>query len=151
MSGGPSNSKSSNEKTQKITTTTTTTMRDVGLTGAQAVDLAAVLESGAVQRAELNTTVLNGLVQATGNAWNQLIGGANELVETSRKASENIINVAPVVSDRILGAASDAASAMIQSPAMLKEGGATITAIMPYVALSVFGVGLLIILMRRGK
>lgn len=91
MGDSKSKSSSSTRYTTTYNTTTTTTMRDVGLTGAQAVDLAAVIEMGGTQRHQLTADLLGGFVQATGNAWNTLIGGAGDFVETSRAVSENIV------------------------------------------------------------
>lgn len=46
---------STQQKTTNVTTTTTTNIRDIGLTGANAVEALAILESGAIAREELGT------------------------------------------------------------------------------------------------
>jgi len=104
MGGGSSKSSSSQDITTITETTTSTSMGDVGLTGAQAVDMAAVLESGAVQRAQINADFLAPVVQATGNAWNQLVGGAGQLVQTSAKVAENTIDVLPIITKDVVSA-----------------------------------------------
>ena len=47
-------SKSKDVKKTNITTTTETTMRDVGLTGQNAVDMAAVLSTGAIEQTRIS-------------------------------------------------------------------------------------------------
>jgi hypothetical protein len=78
-------SKSSQKETTNVTTTTTTKMGDVGLTGKNAVDLAAILESGAVQRTMITGDVLKNLIQATGQGFEQVVGGASDMVESAKE------------------------------------------------------------------
>lgn len=112
MGGGSSKSKTTQHTTTNVSTSTTTKMGDVGFTGAQAVDMAAVIESGAIARSEINADVLNNMILATGNAWNQLIGGAGCLVETSADIAENTIKQAPVITKEAAQAAVKAAEAV---------------------------------------
>lgn len=80
--------KSKQKQETKTTTTTTTTIRDIGLTGAHATDLAAILEQGSVEREQIVADTLETLIQGAGSAYQQLIGGASDLVQTSREVSE---------------------------------------------------------------
>lgn len=75
------------EQTSTVNTTTTTNIRDIGLSGAAAVDLADVLQSGAIESEAIRATSLDRIVQSVGTSYQQLIGGANNLIETG---SENI-------------------------------------------------------------
>ena len=82
-------SKSSDKKTTNITTTTETTMRDVGLTGQNAVDMAAVLETGAIERTRISATSFDNLIQSVGKTHQQLIGGASNLIEAQKDLYED--------------------------------------------------------------
>lgn len=95
--GGSSKSKTTENKTTTVNTTTSTQMGDVGLTGSQMVDMAAVLESGGIERERIAADTINNLVMATGNAWNQLVGGASSMVETAKIVSENIVDRTPIL------------------------------------------------------
>lgn len=75
-------SKSSTRKKTRITTTTKTNIRDVGLTGKNAVDMAAVMQTGAIETTRISASVLNNLIQQSGKSAQQLIGGASDLVRT---------------------------------------------------------------------
>lgn len=57
--------------------------RDIGLTGAAAVDLAAVLTRGTVEQGVTQQTGLNTLTQEVGKSYNTLVGGASDLVRTA--------------------------------------------------------------------
>lgn len=70
------------EQTSTVNTTTTTNIRDIGLSGAAAVDLADVLQSGAIESEAIRATSLDRIVQSVGTSYQQLIGGANNLIET---------------------------------------------------------------------
>ncbi len=86
---------STTEKVSNITTNTTTTIRDVGVTGKNAVDLVNVLESGSIARTQINSDLLKTIVQSTGATLQQLVGGAtdvsNRLVESGQQAAGKII------------------------------------------------------------
>ena len=81
-------SKSSDTKTTDITTTTTTNMRDVGLTGKDAVDMAAVMQAGAIETTRISASSLDKLIQQTGSTAQQLIGGASDLVRTQGEITQ---------------------------------------------------------------
>lgn len=86
MGGGSSSS--STEKKTDVKTTTTTTIRDIGLTGSDAVYLASVLENGATSREQLQLGYLDQFRQDVLFGWNKLIGGASDLVVTGEKVSK---------------------------------------------------------------
>lgn len=115
MGGGSSKSRTSHTTNTEVNSTTTTTMRDVGLTGGAAVDMAAVLQSGSVRRDEINAELINNIVQATGNSWNQLIGGAGLLVETSAKVAEHTIDLAPIMTEKAREGFTEGAKAGVES------------------------------------
>ena len=79
---------STSSKSTAITTNTTTTMRDVGLTGQNAVDMAAVMQTGAIETTRIAATSLDKLVQASGKTAQQLIGGASDLVRTQGELAQ---------------------------------------------------------------
>ena len=81
-------SSSSDKKTTKITTTTTTNLRDVGLTGQNAVDMAAVMQAGAIESTRISASSLDHLIQQTGKTAQQLIGGASDLVRTQGEITQ---------------------------------------------------------------
>lgn len=91
MGGGSASSQKIDEETTQITTTTTTTVGDIGLTGDDAVDMAALLESGTTERMKIAGDVIKNLINTTGEGYNQLIAGAGNLVLEAGKASEEIV------------------------------------------------------------
>lgn len=82
-------SSSSDTKTTNITTSTTTKMRDVGLTGQHAVDMAAILETGAIERTRISAASFDTLIQSVGKTSQQLIGGASNLVQAQKELLED--------------------------------------------------------------
>jgi hypothetical protein len=82
-------SSSSDKKTTNITTTTQTTMRDVGLTGQNAVDMAAVLQTGAIERTRISAASLDNIIQTVGKTSQQLVGGASNLVQAQKDLLED--------------------------------------------------------------
>ena len=109
-------SKSSDTKTTQITTTTTTSMGDVGLTGQNAVDMAAVLSTGALESTRISAASLDTLIQTVGKSSQQLIGGASELVRTqgeiAAQGGTDLMKIAPYL----------AIAAVVALPLMLKRG-----------------------------
>lgn len=109
-------SKSSSKKTTKVTTNTKTTMGDIGLTGQNAVDLAAVLSTGAIESTRISAASLDNLVQTVGKNAQQLIGGASDLIETQGELAagqENqLVKLAPWI----------AVAAILTLPVLLKKG-----------------------------
>lgn len=81
-------SKSSDKKETNITTTTTTTMGDIGLTGKNAVDMAAVMQAGAIETTRISAASLDNLIQTAGKSAQQLIGGASDLVHTQSEIAQ---------------------------------------------------------------
>lgn len=55
-----------------------------GLQGQDAVQLATVMEAGGTDRATLTSKTLESLYQTVGNSYQQLVGGANALIQTSQ-------------------------------------------------------------------
>lgn len=76
------------EQTSTVNTTTTTSINDIGLTGANAVDLVEVLQNGALDSEAIRATSFDNLVQSVGSNYNQLIGGANNLITNATAANE---------------------------------------------------------------
>lgn len=78
----------------KVVTTTTTSMRDIGLTGQHAVDLANVIQAGSIDRAMVHSSDFQALLQTTGQTYQKLIGGASDLIQTGAvtqlKAAEQL-------------------------------------------------------------
>jgi len=112
-------SRSSDTKTTEINTTTTTSMGDVGLTGQSAVDMAAILQTGAIESTRISAASLDTLIQTVGKSSQQLIGGASELVRTQgeiaaqgAQGGTDLMKIAPYL----------AIAAVIALPLMLKGG-----------------------------
>ena len=80
--GGSESSQETN-KTTKITTKTDTDIRDIGLTGKDAVAYEA-----------LQTDTLKTLIQQTGENYNKLVGGANQLTKTAQKQANRTLTQA---------------------------------------------------------
>lgn len=81
--GGSSESQSSTNKTTNVTTTTTSTVGDVGLTGQNAVDAIKALVSGFITGNQVQAAALESITQESGKNYQQLVGGANNLVNTA--------------------------------------------------------------------
>jgi len=109
-------SSSSDTKTTEINTTTTTSMGDVGLTGQGAVDMAAILQTGAIESTRISAASLDTLIQTVGKSSQQLIGGASELVRTqgeiAAQGGTDLMKLAPFL----------AIAAVVVLPLMLKRG-----------------------------
>jgi len=89
-----SSKKYTTANTTNVTTTTTTNIRDIGVTGNQAIDLERIIQQGSIERANIAGNVLSDLFQQTGAQWNKLVGGASGLVETAGKIAEEKAGVA---------------------------------------------------------
>lgn len=96
MGGGGSSSESKTDDSTTITTTTETNIinSDIGVTGASAVELVNILESGAVNARAQDTQRYQTLVQETGKAWTQLIGGAGKLVQSAENIADAGVDLA---------------------------------------------------------
>ena len=109
-------SSSSDTKTTEINTTTTTSMGDVGLTGQSAVDMAAILQTVAIESTRISAASLDTLIQTVGKSSQQLIGGASELVRTqgeiAAQGGTDLMKLAPFL----------AIAAVVVLPLMLKRG-----------------------------
>lgn len=125
-------SKSSDKKTTNITTTTTTKMRDIGLTGKHAVDMAAVLETGAIERTRISASTFDNLIQTVGKTSQQLIGGASNLVRTAESTSRDLVG---------------GASQLVEAQKNLKEDG--LIKLAPWIALAAVAVPLIFVRGRR--
>lgn len=66
-----------------VTTTTSTSVRDIGLTGRDAVAMAGIINRGGVQREQISAARFDSLLQHAGKAYEQLIGGASTLVASA--------------------------------------------------------------------
>jgi len=73
----------SSSSEERVTTTTTTTVGDIGLTGQNVVDLFAVATQGLTDRAVADIQTIETILQESGNNYNQLMGGANRLIEAA--------------------------------------------------------------------
>lgn len=108
--------KSSTEKTTNITTNTSTRIRDVGLTGQNALDLASILEQGGIEREEIALDRFEILANEQGAGFSRLVGGASDLITAgdrltaaSERTGARILNE----SGNVLGFASDNADSLI--------------------------------------
>ena len=88
MPGGGGKSQTSTDKSITTETVTTTNIGDIGLTGSDAVALAAIVEGGVERVTRVTLEGLLPIIQASGKNAVQLVGGAGAL-ET---------NLAPAIS-----------------------------------------------------
>ena len=79
--GGLFGGDTSTTQQRTITTTTKTDIGDIGLTGQNAVDLAAVIQAGGIARDQIHADALKVLTQESGKGWQHLMGGAGDLVQ----------------------------------------------------------------------
>jgi len=86
--------KAKTETKTQVQTTTSTTLRDIGLTGAQAVDLASVLESGSIARTQISADLVESVLQTVGGSYQALAGGAGKLTQTAGQVTEAAAEVA---------------------------------------------------------
>ena len=85
-------SDSTTKKKTYITTNTTTKMRDIGLTGAHATNMAAILQTGSLERQRITAGSLDTLMQTVGKTSQQLIGGASDLVRAQGEITKSQIS-----------------------------------------------------------
>ena len=93
-------SSSKTKKITNITTTTKTNIRDVGLTGQNAVDMAAILQTGAIESSRISAASMNNLMQTVGKSSQQLIGGASDLIRTQgdiAQGGSSLTNITPYI------------------------------------------------------
>lgn len=78
------------QQTTNVTTNTTTNIRDIGLSGQHAVDLASVVMGSLAEQQKTSVRHVDNLVQQTGRTAQQLIGGASSLVQTGQAQVKEI-------------------------------------------------------------
>lgn len=83
---GGSKSRSSTTEITNVTTNTTTQFRDIGLSGAAAVDLAEVLGATSVALARVNADTRELELTASGKQFSQLTAGASEVLARGERA-----------------------------------------------------------------
>lgn len=83
--GGDSSSEKRTENTTNVTTETTTNIRDVGLTGANAVELAKTLDQGATSRQSIAADTVKTLSQQASSGFQNLVGGAGAIVDSANE------------------------------------------------------------------
>jgi len=84
------------------TTNTTTNIRDIGLTGQNSVDIVNLLETGGAERERIAAGTLEKLTQQAGSNFNQLVGGAGQLVRTAGEVSSSNLASSEFVAGRNL-------------------------------------------------
>lgn len=116
MAKGSSSNQQKQETRTDIRTTTNTNIRDIGLTGKDAVNLAYVLGQVDTQNTATAAALVDRIVQEQGAGYKQLVGGAGVLVETARGFGEKLLDTAKTV---VTGATTEAdkirASATMQA------------------------------------
>lgn len=85
--GSDAQSTTKTDKSTKISTQTSTNINDIGLTGKNAVELAAVVEQGVVNQTNSIRDIINPLMLGVGNKFSQLVDVANTQ-STARLAPE---------------------------------------------------------------
>lgn len=79
MPGGGSSSQSqtSTDKSTTVDTNTTTTIRDIGFTGDDAIELAALVQEGIVAQTNALGATINPIVDQFAGGFNQLVNATN--------------------------------------------------------------------------
>lgn len=114
--GGSGDSTSSKaDTTVNTTTTTTSTYRDIGFTGADAVALADVTGGAGVEITRIGSDTLKQLSQDVGDSYNQLIGGASNLISSASARASETLNAGNNASRDILSEAGAQAKTLIDS------------------------------------
>jgi len=99
-----SRSKSTTKQTTNVTTTTTTNIRDIGFTGQQAVDMAAILEGGAIDRAQVNADTVRVMTSQLGSSFKTLMGGAGDIFrEGKAEAKTELSRIIPFIALAVVG------------------------------------------------
>lgn len=101
--------------TETVITDTTTTIGEIGLTGGAAVDVVRSLEAGATDRTALALGTVQAISQDASGNFNQLVGGANRLIETSGIVATDFFARSAAASDNILETSSAAAASQLQA------------------------------------
>ncbi len=117
---GNFNSTATQETSSKTvnTTTSTTNIGSIGLTGQDAVQLATILEQGNVAQAQINQQNFEQLVQASGEEYQQLIGGASQLIQTGQANVAASYETLGHIADSVIQSNRDLISGVVAS-----EGG----------------------------
>jgi len=115
MGGGGSSS--SQEETTQVTTETTTEIGEIGLTGSDAVALAAVLEQGGLEREAIAAEGLQRIAQEQGQSFRNLVGGAGLLTVTSGAVSEELAREGGATGRYLAGVGGETADAQLRAGA----------------------------------
>ena len=122
--GKGSSTESTTDTSTNITTNTTTTARDIGLTGQNVVDLAAVQESAAIQKEALRVeaatqaekTKQQGLAGIT-DVFKGLTDKSGGLIDVSGAVGTNILTYTALAGDNILKTNKEASTALTSTVA----------------------------------
>lgn len=77
--------KSYSSNTTKISTVTTTNIRDIGLTGAAAIELASIIGATTIQLARINAQTRQVEVAQTDKKFKQLVSGSSDIIATGER------------------------------------------------------------------
>ena len=129
--------------TQNITTTTetTTNIRDIGFTGAQAVKMAATLQAGANESEAIRAQSLDNIVQQVGANYNQLVGGANNLIQAGTKNVQAGYQQVTDAGNLVQNSAREATNTIRTLAEKATNEDSDFVKVMPYIA--VVGIGLI--------
>lgn len=147
MGGGGSSSK----KEETIKTTTTTNIRDVGFTGAQATDLAKTIQKGAIQSEKIRASSLEKISQEQGDQFNQLVGGAGQLVKSAGKAATTLAGTAQDVTEAAKTTASQQLGTAEQVARGVAPGADTESNFDRFLPLIVVGLALVPLIVRSSR
>jgi len=114
--GGSASSQKIEEEITEITTTTTTNVGDIGLTGDDAVDMAAIIESGATERMKIAGDMMESLSNTTGAGINQLIAGAGNMILTAGEVSKSFLETAGEESEGLFEKGQQALAQLVSIP-----------------------------------
>jgi ElaB/YqjD/DUF883 family membrane-anchored ribosome-binding protein len=118
--GGGGSSEQTTRKTTNITTKTTTDIRDIGITGKDAVAFE-----------KLQTSSLNNMVQQIGESYNALVGGAGKLTQTASRQAKKTREAAVKQSRTQLNQATQQANSLIKQAS---DTGPDMGQVLPWLA-----------------
>lgn len=134
-----SGSKSSNKNKTYVNTSTSTKIRDIGVTGANAVALAKTAGDQGIRIAQIGADLVRSTAQESGYQFKQLIGGASMVLMRSAESSGREITAAQEQARLLVNSAKETAARLVPADSDLTK----------WALFAVAGVAGIMLLVRR--
>lgn len=105
---GGGNSATNNTTNTTTETKTISTIRDIGLTGTDATNIAGALAQASVLTTEIGSETLKTLSQETGASYGRLVNGASDLINSSERYARETVAAQTVNSSNLFKSGLDA-------------------------------------------